>query len=77
MYIGETESLAQRLKQHRQFYQRASNKQNTLTCLAFNVDNKSQARLWETKLIQYFKAQGEVFVHDTDVAHSLFSRGLV
>ncbi len=73
LYIGETESLSQRLKQHRQFYAR---KQAVLTCLAFNVDNKSHARQWETTLITIFQQEGELFARDTDASHSLFSRGI-
>lgn len=62
--MGETESLSQRLKQHRQSYQRKfggsskggkGGKQVVVDCLAWNVKNKSQARYQETYLIQYLK----------------------
>jgi hypothetical protein len=72
-YVGESESLSQRLLQHRRFYQRAA---CLVSCLVINVSNKSQARQLETMLIHYLKQYGVSFDRDADVNHSLFSKGL-
>jgi predicted GIY-YIG superfamily endonuclease len=72
-YVGETESLNQRLRQHRMFYKRGD---CLVHCLAFNVPNKSLARALETKLITTLKTKGYSFDRDSDAAHSLFSRSL-
>ncbi len=70
-YVGETESLNQRLRQHRMFYKRND---CLVHCLAFNVPNKSMARALETKLITTLKSKGYSFDRDSDATHTLFSR---
>ena len=72
-YVGETESLQQRLRQHRMFYKRA---ECQVVALAWNVADKSSARQLETQLIPWMKQRGFTFDRDADAAHSLFSRGL-
>lgn len=77
-YVGETESLAQRLRQHRLFYRRSG---GVVACVAFSVPHKSAARRLETLLIQQLKkpsllAEPLVFERDADAKHSLFSREL-
>ncbi len=70
-YVGETESLNQRLRQHRMFYKRND---CLVHCLAFNMPNKSMARALETKLITTLKSKGYSFDRDSDATHTLFSR---
>jgi hypothetical protein len=71
LYVGETESLNQRLREHRQYYKR---KALVVSCVAFNVADKSAARALETRLIGELKQRGFPFDRDADATHSLFSR---
>lgn len=73
LYVGESESLTQRLRQHRMFYKRADCQ---VVAVAWNVADKSSARQLETQLIGEMKKRGFIFDRDSDASHSLFSRGL-
>ncbi len=72
-YVGETESLQQRLRQHRDYYKKHDCQ---VVALAWNVNDKSMARQTESKLIPWMKQKGYVFERDTDASHTLFSRGM-
>ena len=47
-YVGETDSISQRLNQHR----RKGNKWANSSAVAFPVNDKTQARYWESALIR-------------------------
>lgn len=70
LYVGETESIRQRLFEHR--------KSNTLIgytikAAIVSTPNKSTARNMESLLIRLFQKKGYEMLSDKDHAHSLFS----
>ena len=67
LYVGETESIQQRLSQHRQ-----SRKNMLINAIIINLPNKSKARLIESKLIKILQKQGYVIEQDSDANHILF-----
>jgi len=69
-YVGETESIHQRLSQHRK-----SKKFHNYTIKAAIIctPNKSSARSMESLLIKSLQKKGYELVSDTDSSHSLFS----
>lgn len=70
LYVGETESVRQRLRQHRDAY-RAKGYSFSAAVLA--VRDKSAARRVETTLINNLKVRGFDIENDTDSKHVLFS----
>lgn len=71
LYVGETESLTQRLHQHRLNYRRSGKHVEALACI---VADKSLARQLETQSIHALKKAGYGFDKDTDSRHRLFSQ---
>ena len=68
-YVGETEGVSQRLRQHR-----AKEGWNEVEMLALAVKGgKSSARSVETKLINALKECGALLVSEADGSHRLFS----
>lgn len=72
-YVGETESLNQRIGTHRL---NAKRSQKEISALVMNVANKSDARKLETTLILWLKEQGYHLDRSADAKHVLFSQGL-
>ena len=70
LYVGETESIRQRLKQHRDKYKTLG---YSFNAAVINVQNKSAARKIETMLINALKAKGLDIENDADSRHVLFS----
>ena len=69
VYVGETESIRQRLEQHT-----SAHKGTRITALVASSPNKSSARGTESLLIARLKAQGyDVEGGGSDAAHTLFS----
>src|SRR5690606_4697904 len=68
LYIGETESIRQRLQQHR-----AIRKGVKVRALVAPAPNKSAARATETRLISEFKRRGYDIQQDKDQQHQLFA----
>jgi hypothetical protein len=77
-YVGETESIAQRLRQHRHRYQLnggnagAGGGSVVVSAVAVNVPNKSAARRIESTVISRMKSEGFVIERDADESHALF-----
>eukprot|EP01034_Spumella_vulgaris_P021895 gene21895-27972_t len=69
LYVGETESVRQRLARHR-----AQHAQDgwSVDCLAVPVASKSSARSVETRLIKVLKRDGYYLHSGSDATHSLF-----
>lgn len=70
LYVGETESIRQRLKQHRDTYKKNG---YSFNAAVLSVRDKSLARRVETTLINNLKAKGFDIENDTDSKHVLFS----
>lgn len=68
LYIGETESIRQRLQQHR-----TVRKGVKIRALVAPAPNKSAARSVETRLISEFKRLGYDIQQDKDQQHKLFA----
>jgi DNA mismatch repair ATPase MutS/predicted GIY-YIG superfamily endonuclease len=68
IYIGETESIAQRLQQHRRRW-----KEHHVKVIAVQVANKSDARKIESAFIQEFRRQGYDVIQPSDADNVLFS----
>ena len=68
LYVGETESILERLRTHR----RKTFSQHSVTALVSKCPNKGAARLAETLLIKKLKAVGYDVRLDTDGDHRLF-----
>lgn len=68
--MGETESIRQRLKQHRVSYKA---KGYSFSAAVLAVRDKSVARRVETTLINNLKVKGFDIENDTDSKHVLFS----
>lgn len=71
LYVGETESLSQRLHQHRLNYRR---KGMQLEVLAMRMPDKSTARMVETETIRGLKKAGFRFDRTSDSQHVLFGQ---
>ncbi len=82
LYVGETESLSQRLQQHRALA-RTGGTSGTggevvrergalLAAVSFRAQNKSDAREIETSLIVWLKRRGYFVRNDTDGRHQRF-----
>lgn len=69
LYVGETESLTQRLHQHRVQYRK---KGIQVEAMAWRVTDKSTARQIETLCLRKLKAQGFTLDRDSDSRHKLF-----
>jgi predicted GIY-YIG superfamily endonuclease len=69
LYVGETESARQRLKQHRDKYKAQG---YSFNAAVVTMPNKSAARRLETSLIQALKARGFDIENDSDGRHVLF-----
>ena len=67
LYVGETESINQRLKQHRD-----QRKDFSISALVTNILDKSTARLCETNLINQLKDLGYQLQNSSDGEHQLF-----
>ena len=68
IYVGETESIRERLRTHR----RETFDKHTVQALVAKCPNKGAARLAETMLIKTLKAKGYDVRSDTDGSHRLF-----
>lgn len=68
--MGETESIRQRLRQHRDTYKKIG---YSFNAAVLSVRDKSLARRVETTLINNLKAKGFDIENDTDSKHVLFS----
>lgn len=68
--MGETESIRQRLKQHRDKYKTLG---YSFNAAVISVQNKSAARKIETMLINALKSKGLDIENDADSRHVLFS----
>lgn len=68
--MGETESIRQRLKQHRDKYKTLG---YSFNAAVLNVQHKSAARKLETVLINALKGKGLDIENDADSKHVLFS----
>lgn len=73
-YVGETESMMQRLKRHREGYQKEG---YAVHAVAVRVNNKSEARNVETLLIKRLKSKGFDIEGGSDERHSLFGKRFV
>ncbi len=71
LYVGETESLRQRLKEHRARYKKEG---CTVSCLAASAQSKSHARQVETQLIRRLLERGALLESTGDASHSLFGK---
>lgn len=69
LYVGETESVRQRLRQHRDRYKAEG---YSFNAAVLGMPNKSAARRLETSLLQALKAQGFDIENDSDSRHVLF-----
>lgn len=67
LYVGETESISQRLDQHRR-----NRRGKDISAVVLSISNKSSARFLETNLIRKLKSAGYDIDQDTDSQHSLF-----
>ena len=73
-YVGETESIRQRLLQHRQTFLGGSAPQyDKLHCAVLQVRNKSAARAAEATAINAMRAMGFPLRSDRDSGHVHFS----
>lgn len=68
LYVGETESIRQRLEQHR------ISRKISFNAIIIPAVHKSQARLWEMVLIERFSQLKVSVERDSDKNHVLFSR---
>lgn len=71
IYIGETESISQRLIQHRRRM-----KDHHVRALTIKVSNKSDARKIEAAFIQEFTKEGYNVVRSSDADNVLFSSNI-
>ena len=71
LYVGETESIRQRLKQHRDKYKAQG---YSFNAAVLSVRDKSTARQTETVLINALKSRGLDIENDADSKHVLFSK---
>lgn len=71
LYVGETESVRQRLKQHRDHYKALG---YSFNAAVVPVSDKSAARRLETSLIHALKGRGFDIENDSDSRHVLFGR---
>ena len=71
LYVGETESIRQRLKQHRDHYKTQG---YSFNAAVLSVRDKSTARQAETVLINALKSRGLDIENDADSKHVLFSK---
>lgn len=74
LYVGETESISQRIHQHRTS---KKNKRNEISVAVATVQSKSAARATETLLIQSLKKNGYDVVQDSDSSHRLFGSATI
>ena len=70
LYVGETESIRQRLQQHRAHYKAQGYSFNA--AVAAVAGGKSAARRAETTLISALKSKGFDIENDSDSKHVLF-----
>ena len=71
LYIGETESIRQRFKQHQDSFKK---QQYTFTAAVLTLSNKSTARRVETTLINNLKKNGYDLMNQSDGHHVLFGQ---
>jgi hypothetical protein len=69
-YVGETEGITRRLRQHRSRFLRENGIR--IGCIVIRVENKSVAREIETKIISKLRREGYLLQSVSDGKHVLF-----
>lgn len=76
LYVGETESISQRLQQHRSQHSKNRGSSIGIGCIVLRVENKSMGRRIETRSIQILRKQGYLLQNSvSDECHILFGGG--